>query len=120
MFIHGDIFDNFISKYPIITEIAANFYYFLQRVGFSKSFCRWIKSKSKSWLKASENVADKALNYIREDDINTIISGHVHVANFKRNPITLKNYWNCGSFCDDPCHYLVIKEDSGEILLKEI
>ena len=68
----------------------------------------------------SDNLANKSLDYIKDRYIDVICTGHVHAATFKISDQTNKHYWNSGSFCDDPCHYLTIDDDTGEIELKEI
>lgn len=113
LLVHGDQFDTFISKHPIITEIAANFYFMLQRTGFSKSFCRYIKERSKVWLDASESISKKAISHILDTDFTDIICGHTHHA--RTDKILNKTYWNSGTFCDDPAHYITIAEKTGEI-----
>jgi UDP-2,3-diacylglucosamine pyrophosphatase LpxH len=113
LLVHGDQFDTFIGKHPFIAEWAGNFYFLLQRLKLSKSICRRIKESSKSWLNVSETIANRAITYIADKDFTDIIIGHSHKAGQKR--VAGKNYWNSGTFCDDPAHYIIIKEKTGEI-----
>ena len=115
LFVHGDQFDSFISKHPIITEVAANIYYMLQRMGLSKSLCRKIKESSKQWMDASEILANRSLAHIAGTDITDICVGHSHHATSRSIPY--HNYWNSGTFCDDPSNYLVICTNTGSIQL---
>lgn len=118
LLVHGDQFDSFITKHPILTEIASGIYYMLQRIGLSKSICRRIKETSKHWLDASEILAKKALVHISEKDFTDICCGHTHHA--MRHTILGKNYWNSGTFCDDPAHYITISEETGEIKILSV
>ncbi len=118
LLVHGDQFDTFISRYPVITEIAAGIYYFLQRAGLSRSVCRKIKEGSKQWLNASEVIAKRALEYILDKEFTDIITGHTHKA--MHHSILEKGYWNSGTFCDDPSHYITICLTSGEIMLHSV
>ena len=113
LLVHGDQFDTFISKHPAITEIAANIYFTLQRLKLSKNLCRCIKESSKSWLNVSETIAKRALSHILDTAFTDIIIGHSHKAGSKT--ILNKNYWNSGTFCDDPAHYITISEKNGDI-----
>jgi len=118
LLVHGDQFDTFIGKHPVITEIAANFYFILQKIGFSKSFCRFIKEKSKVWLDASELLCQRAVEYIIDKDFTDICCGHTHHS--RCTTILNKTYWNSGTFCDDPSHYITISEKTGEISILSI
>ncbi len=120
LFVHGDCFDSFISKYPIVTEIAANIYYFIQRIPGFKKICPMLKASSKAWLNAASMVAKKALLHVRHTDYTDIVCGHVHLATEIYDSVHSKKYWNTGTFCDEPSHYMAINKDSGIASLKMI
>jgi UDP-2,3-diacylglucosamine pyrophosphatase LpxH len=117
LFIHFHQFDPFIFKHPWLTNIAEQIYYFIQSIDRSRKFSRWLKKTSKSFLKIKTNIRDKALDYIKDKDFDCIFGGHIHFAEIYDNGD--KEYYNSGSFCDDPCHYLLINE-KGFVSLKEI
>lgn len=117
LFIHFHQFDPFIFKHPWLTNIAEQIYYFIQSIDRSRKFSRWLKKTSKSFLKIKTNIRDKALDYIKDKDFDCIFGGHIHFAEIYDNGD--KEYYNSGSFCDDPCHYLLIDE-KGFVSLKEI
>jgi UDP-2,3-diacylglucosamine pyrophosphatase LpxH len=119
LFLHFHQFDPFIFKHPWLTEIAERTYYFIQNIDRSKTFARWIKRTSKSFLKIKTNIRDKALDYIRDKNYDTIFGGHIHYAESFICPESGKEYHNSGSFCDEPCHYLIIDKE-GKVTLKEI
>ena len=117
LFIHFHQFDPFIFKHPWITDIAERIYYFIQSLDRSRKFSRWLKRTSKSFLKVKSNIRDKALEYIKDKPFDCIFGGHIHFAEIYNNGY--KEYYNSGSFCDDPCHYLIINE-KGLVSLKEV
>jgi UDP-2,3-diacylglucosamine pyrophosphatase LpxH len=117
LFIHFHQFDPFIFKHPWITDIAERIYYFFQSVDRTRKFSRWLKRTSKSFLKLKSNIRDKALEYISDKPFDCIFGGHIHFAEIYDNGD--KEYYNSGSFCDDPCHYLLI-DSKGIVTLKEI
>ena len=118
LLVHGDQFDTFISKHPFITEVAAYVYFLLQRAGLSKSACRFVKERSKAWLDASEQVAKRALAHILDTDYTDILCGHTHHSH--TTTLLNKTYWNSGTFCDDPAHYITVSEETGEMNIHEI
>jgi UDP-2,3-diacylglucosamine pyrophosphatase LpxH len=117
LFLHFHQFDPFIFKHPWITDIAERIYYFFQSVDRTRKFSRWLKRTSKSFLKLKSNIRDKALEYISDKPIDCIFGGHIHFAEIYDNGD--KEYFNSGSFCDDPCHYLLI-DSKGIVTLKEV
>jgi len=119
LFIHFHQFDPFIFKHPGLTSFAEQVYYFFQSIDRSKRFSRWLKRTSKSFLKIKTNIRTKAINYIKDKNYDAIFGGHIHFAESFKCPETGKEYYNSGSFCDEPCHYLVINS-RGEVTLKEI
>jgi hypothetical protein len=119
LFLHFQQFDPFLFKHPFITNLAEHFYYFFQKIDKSKRFSRWIKRKSKSFLNIRFNVRNKALNHISGTNYDAIVGGHIHYAESYTCPNSNKEYHNSGSFCDEPCHYLLIDKD-GNVDLKEI
>jgi UDP-2,3-diacylglucosamine pyrophosphatase LpxH len=119
LFQHFHQFDPFIFKYPLITTIAENFYYFIQKIDTSKRIARFLKRNSKSFLNMRYNIRNKALNFIKDKDYNAIFGGHIHYAETYICSETGKGYYNSGSFCDEPSHYLMIDKE-GNVTLKDI
>ena len=113
---HGDIFDSFISKYNLITEIATTIYYIIQRFSTKKQIlARAIKRRSKNFIKCCEKIRNRALTYIKSNNINCIILGHTHHKELSKN----KEYVNCGCFTETECSYVTIDEN-GDLLLNSI
>jgi len=119
LFMHFHQFDSFISMHPLITAFAESVYYFLQSLDRSKKFSRWIKRTSKRFLQVKVKIRNKALAHIKDLPYDCIIGGHIHFAESFVCSETGKEYHNSGSFCDDPCHYLLI-DKNGDVVLKEV
>jgi UDP-2,3-diacylglucosamine pyrophosphatase LpxH len=51
--------------------------------------------------------------------VDAIFGGHVHYAEVYHCKNTNKSYYNTGSFCDNPSHYIII-DVNGKVNLKEI
>ena len=115
--IHGHQFDNFMINNKIISEVASIFYKFLQKIDLKKHrFSRFIKRMSKSWLRISEEIADKALHYGKEKGVQKIFCGHTHQSLFRKKEDI--EYYNTGCWTDIPSTYIVINEQG--ICIKEI
>jgi UDP-2,3-diacylglucosamine pyrophosphatase LpxH len=117
LFLHLDTFDTFISKYGIITTIAEKIYYFFQTI--HKPLATWLKRTSKTFLQVKDKIRFKALEHISGTKYDAIFGGHVHYAEAYHCDKTNKSYYNTGSFCDSPSHYIIIN-GSGKVILNEI
>jgi UDP-2,3-diacylglucosamine pyrophosphatase LpxH len=112
---HGDSFDYFILKNPILSDLAGHFYYFLQRIPLFKRFCPVIKKTSKSWHSAAQGVMDRAAVEGARRGFSHILLGHTHKAEIRHYTGII--CYNSGSFCDDPSSYLEIDWKREEIKL---
>lgn len=102
--IHGHIWDEFISKYPRITNIADWIYGIFQRIDKSHRIARWLKGVSKTFLRNKERIKNKALRYCDEQLADVIVCGHTHFA--ERLDSTTCRYINSGCFTDSPATYV--------------
>lgn len=114
LFIHGDIFDEFISKYPLLTNIADAFYVLLQMIDETHSLARFAKNNSKTFLGNAEKVANGAIELAIKKNCNTVCCGHVH----KSCVLDKKGvkYFNSGSWTELPCSYIRIEGSDIKIL----
>jgi UDP-2,3-diacylglucosamine pyrophosphatase LpxH len=117
LFLHLDIFDTFIAHYGILTTVAERIYYFFQNI--NKPLATWLKRTSKTFLQVKDKIKFKALEYIHNTQYDAIFGGHVHYAEEYHCIKTNKSYYNTGSFCDSPSHYIII-DGNGKVILKEI
>jgi len=110
--LHGDIFDNFISKYPIFTKIADHCYRWLQRLdryyntGFYYSTL--VKRSSKTFLRCSEQICERAKQYCLSKKCNIVCCGHTHL---EMKSISEKvEYYNSGCWTESSCTYISINQ----------
>jgi UDP-2,3-diacylglucosamine pyrophosphatase LpxH len=116
--LHGDIFDNFISKYPVFTKLADKIYRLIQRYDkFHKNeyyYSSLVKRSSKTFLRCSEQIAEKAIAYCKQKSADVIICGHTHL------PLTKQSgevyYYNSGCWTEEICSFITI--NSGEVEIK--
>jgi UDP-2,3-diacylglucosamine pyrophosphatase LpxH len=104
--LHGDRFDNFISKYPLFTKLADKIYRLIQKLDKSFYLAKLAKKSSKTFLRATEQVKNKAKIYAKKNNFNTIICGHTHVCTTCLGEV---DYFNSGCWTEGSCCYVAIK-----------
>ena len=113
LFLHGHRFDDFISRYPIITWIADRVYQLLQRLDRSHYFAKLAKRRSKTFLRCVEKIEADAIRYAERKGCNAVCCGHTH------HPIAkvegAVQYFNSGCWTEKPCHYLTIRDGKVEV-----
>lgn len=109
--LHGDIFDDFIADYPLLTRFADKIYRFMQKVDKSFYLARLAKKSSKTFMRNAETIEKKSLLYAKKKNFDLVCCGHVHLA-LKNDE---KGYYNSGCWVELPCSYLEV--DSGKINL---
>lgn len=115
LILHGDIFDNFISKYPFFTKLADNIYRTIQKIDRSFYLAKLAKKSSKTFLRCSDQIRLKAKNYGKSKKVNAVICSHTHL--HIADPEQEVEYYNTGCWTELPCHYIEIKD--GIIIVKE-
>ena len=108
LFLHGDKFDNFISKRPILTKFADNFYRLVQRLDRSFYFAKLLKRGSKTFLRCSEKIRERAVAHARQRGFDAVVCSHVHMEEEFREGGT--EYYNTGCWTDSPCCYLTVTQ----------
>lgn len=108
--IHGDKWDDFIVKYPLITSIADFFYNLLSKV--NHNFCHILKRSSKTFLRNVGKVNIGAKTLARKHNCCTAICGHTHF------PQSSSGYINSGCWTEYPPTYVTIT--NGEVCLKSM
>jgi len=112
--IHGHQFDNFLINNALLSVIATRIYSFIQMVDFSdKRMSRYVKRKSKGWLRLSDKVAARAILYARFRRVDYIFCGHTHKAMQERRGKI--RYFNSGGWTDVPSTYITIDGKKIEI-----
>lgn len=107
LILHGDKFDEVVSKRPKLTFLADKIYRTIQK--YAPSLARSLKRKSKIYLRCIDLIKKRAIQYSKYD---AVICGHSHHAE-SSHP-----YYNSGSFTDEICNYLIINQ--GNVILTEI
>ena len=118
LILHGDIFDNFISQYPLFTKFADKIYRLIQKYDrFHQNeyyYSNLAKRSSKTFLRCSQQIADRALEYCKDKNCDVVICGHTHL------PLTTQNdliyYYNSGCWTENSCSFITI--NSGEVEIK--
>jgi len=113
LILHGDKFDSFISKYPIFTKIADNIYRIIQKIDKSFYLAKLAKKSSKTFLRCSEQIKEKAKNYGKQKKVNIVCCGHTHLSITEE--IDDVWYYNSGCWTELPCNYIEIKQGTVEI-----
>ena len=112
--IHGHQFDRFLNENVVISKIASYIYDKIQKFGKDKqTFARYVKAKSKGWLKLAGKIAVRASDYGKQKKVDVVICGHTHLATeqkFQEKNIT---YYNSGCWTDLPSSYLIIYDDGS-------
>lgn len=112
--LHGDVFDDFISEYPIVTKIADSLYRLIQGIRAGSKLAFIAKRSSKTFLRCSENVKRRARIYAISRDADTVCCGHTHLAEYDQvGPV---RYCNSGCWTEDLCHYISV--DEGRIRIE--
>jgi UDP-2,3-diacylglucosamine pyrophosphatase LpxH len=111
---HGDIFDKFITRYPLLADIADLVYRSILYMDLpDKKIGRWLKRNSKTFIRNSELVREGAISYARHKNAQIVVCGHTHlVEEFEHNGI---RYLNPGSWTDTPAHFVGLTEDQAQV-----
>lgn len=108
--LHGDRFDSFITRYPLVSNVADFFYRILQKVDKNHHVARYAKKSSKTYLRNSQVIESGAVAYARERGYDAVCCGHTHFAISRPGPV---GYFNSGCWTERPCTYLTVAD--GEI-----
>ncbi|MDZ4711452.1 MAG: UDP-2,3-diacylglucosamine diphosphatase [bacterium] len=115
--IHGHQFDRFLNENVMISNISSFIYNKIQKYDKeNQTVSRFIKRRSKGWLRLSHKVADGALGFAGQKKADYIICGHTHQPLYKKN--CSAEYYNTGCWTDIPSNYIII-DNNGTIVIKE-
>lgn len=110
--LHGDQFDDFICKYPNTTRIADYIYRTIQTID-KRWLPQYIKYKSKTYLRCTENIIIKSRKYAQNKNIDCICLGHTHHPMIDTDHTIW--YANSGSWTEKNCTYLAINKGNVEL-----
>ncbi len=118
--IHGHQFDRFLNENVVISNIASFIYNLLQKVGSNKqSLARWVKGKSKGWLRLSKKIAESAAIYGKRKNVDIVVCGHTHQAMHVEFPNIGINYYNTGCWTDIPSSFIKINSNGKIEIVSE-
>lgn len=113
LFLHGHLFDKFISKYPITTWFADSFYRMLQRIDRSHYFAKLAKRRSKVFLRCAEKIEQGAVDYARKLGCQMVSCGHTHHALAHITGDVW--YFNSGCWTERPCHFITVRDGNADV-----
>jgi UDP-2,3-diacylglucosamine pyrophosphatase LpxH len=111
--LHGDRFDNFIAKHPLFTKLADKIYRLIQVMDKSFYLAKLAKRSSKTFLRCSEKIKERAIAHASKRGFNTVCCGHTHLATEDLKGEIL--YYNSGCWTENPCSYLSVSEGAVKI-----
>jgi UDP-2,3-diacylglucosamine pyrophosphatase LpxH len=114
--IHGHQFDEWITEHVTVTAIASWIYLMIQKLDPEHRASRWVKRKSKKWLRLSEKIAHDAARYGTRHSAQAVFCGHTHHAT--EQEIHGVRYFNSGCWTDKPSQYITI-DHAGSITVRE-
>ena len=109
--IHGDMWDNYIYKYPTLSNAVTWIYDIMKEANseWMKSFTRWIKKKSKILMRNGNYVMEGALDYAEDREMHGIFCGHTHRAELLEREKII--YGNSGTWESADPTFIAIDED---------
>jgi len=117
---HGDQFDKWVINYPILVDIPLFIYEMIQKIDGSRhTISRFLKDKSKKWLRINEEVARGIIGYAHKKGYcpDAIFCGHTHLAEEAR--IGNLMYYNTGCWTgNETSTYITIGLDGAVSLNK--
>ncbi len=112
---HGDIFDTFTSRFPLISDIADYFYRFFISIDPVKMrIGRWLKRNTKVFIRNTQMVRSRAIQYAQHKNADLIICGHTHHAEDTTEDGI--RYLNSGSWTDSPSHFIGFSGGQAQVV----
>jgi UDP-2,3-diacylglucosamine pyrophosphatase LpxH len=119
---HGDQFDKWVVSYPLLVDIPLFIYELIQKIDGSKhKLSRFLKDKSKKWLRINEDVAKGIIAYANKQgyNVDAVFCGHTYIAEATQMTESGQMYYNTGCWTgiDSPT-YITISLDGSVALQK--
>ncbi len=112
--IHGHQFDKFIVDHEILTNVACTFYDWIQKCDTKqKKISRYLKTKSKTFMRNTDQVAQGAAKYGVSRKADVVFCGHTHHAD--NLLIDSIDYYNTGCWTDIPSTFVTINGKGVDI-----
>jgi UDP-2,3-diacylglucosamine pyrophosphatase LpxH len=104
LILHGDQFDNFITRYKLLTDLSCYVFYGIQKWA-PHNTSRWIRRVTKKWQRNSELVQRGALDYAKSKGCRFVTCGHTHLSLVAESGGI--RYLNTGTWIEHPPHPFV-------------
>jgi UDP-2,3-diacylglucosamine pyrophosphatase LpxH len=111
--LHGHVFDAFLDAHPILTWIADQVYFLLQRIDRTHRIAKFAKRSSKTFLRCAQVIEAKALEHARRRGCDAVCCGHTHVAVAREGGSVA--YYNSGCWTEWPGTYLTVCDGRIEL-----
>jgi UDP-2,3-diacylglucosamine pyrophosphatase LpxH len=105
---HGDRYDEIIAKRPWLVKLGDQIYRFFQRIDKTQTLAKFMKRRSKIYLRSIGIVRRKSLADAKKFGVNGSICGHTHKPEISEANGLI--YANSGCFTESPGHYLTVKD----------
>ncbi len=113
--IHGHQFDGFLTKNRLLTNIFIAIHELLQKLPFGRNrLVGFLERFDTIWLRLSDRVATRALEYARACSAHRVFCGHTHEATRVSNSGI--EYFNTGSWTQPDATFIAIDEQGVAIL----
>lgn len=120
---HGDVFDKWITKYPALAAIPCWLYNVLQDIdGHQQRVSRYVKEKSKVWLRINDEVARGMIRYARgkKKKVDAVFCGHTHIAEASHYADDDIWYYNTGCWTGNHAPTYALISHSGVVTINEL
>jgi UDP-2,3-diacylglucosamine pyrophosphatase LpxH len=121
LLLHGDIFDDYCNRYPILYIVGDFFYSVSLRIShllmntfnINFSVSKFLKQKIKGVQGFINHFEDRASEYCKKFNCQEIMMGHIHTPAINKDLNGVK-YHNTGDFVE-VCSYIIETEDGLEL-----
>ncbi len=111
--LHGHVFDEFLDAHPVLTWIGDCIYLLLQKIDKSHYFAKMAKRNSKTFLRCSKVVQEKAIRLAHQKKCSVVCCGHTHHVGSDLSQDV--HYFNSGCWTELPSTYLTVLHGRVEI-----
>jgi len=115
LILHGHRFDEFLDAHPVMTWLADQVYFLLQRIDRTHRFAKFAKKSSKTFLRCAQVIEERSIEYARHKGYSAVCCGHTHVAAAKEDQAI--PYFNSGCWTEWPGSYLTVTD--GHVHLEQ-
>jgi UDP-2,3-diacylglucosamine pyrophosphatase LpxH len=112
--LHGDVFDEYTSKHPILSEIADMIYKFSISIDPKKNrISKFLKRNTKAFLRNAQIVRERSIKYAKQKNAQIVCCGHTHHPEIDENrEIT---YLNSGSWTTYPVTFIGFTDEKVKV-----